>query len=110
MQVIAFAAAGNARLEEAGGVTAQGFPLTSAYVESFPAQITVPLVLAVYASGGSEYEPRRYIVARSPKNERVGVLEFGWQWPDNPGSPVKFRVFAHQLAMTVHSAGIYNIG
>jgi hypothetical protein len=110
MHVVAFAAARKAVLEEAGGVTAEGFPMTSCYVESLPSQITVPLVLAVHAQGGTDYEPRRYIVAKSPEGERVGLLEFAWQWPDNPGVPVKFRVFAHHLPITVYSAGVYTVG
>ncbi|MGY4711240.1 hypothetical protein ACXDF8_17025 [Mycolicibacterium sp. CBM1] len=110
MQVVAFAPARKAALEEAGGVTAEGFPMTSCYVESLPAQITVPLVLAVHTQGGTDYEPRRYIIAKSPEGERVGLLEFAWQWPDTPGVPVKFRVFAHHLPMTVYSAGVYSIG
>ncbi len=110
MHVVAFAAARKAVLEEAGGVTAEGFPMTSCYVESLPSQITVPLVLAVHAPGGTDYEPRRYIVAKSPEGERVGLLEFAWQWPDNPGMPVKYRVFAHHLPITVYSAGVYTIG
>ncbi|KDF00925.1 hypothetical protein Y900_018795 [Mycolicibacterium aromaticivorans JS19b1 = JCM 16368] len=110
MHVVAFAAARKAVLEEAGGVTAEGFPMTSCYVESLPSQITVPLVLAVHAQGGSDYEPRRFIVAKSPEGERVGLLEFAWQWPDNPGLPVKFRVFAHHLPITVYSAGVYSVG
>jgi hypothetical protein len=32
-------------------------------VTSFPAQITVPLVLAVYTKGGTDYDPRLYVVA-----------------------------------------------
>ena len=110
MHVVAFAAAREAVLEEAGGVSADGFPMTSCYVESLPAQITVPLVLAVYAPGGTDYDPRRYIIAKSPEGERVGLLEFTWQWPDNPGVPVKFRVFAHHLPITVGSAGVYTVG
>lgn len=110
MQILAFAASRTADLQEAGGVAAEGFPMTSCYVQGFPAQITVPLVLAVYTGGGSDYQPRRYIVAKSPSGERVGLLEFTWSWPDNPGVPVKFRVFAHYLPMTVYSAGVHTIG
>jgi hypothetical protein len=110
MEVHAFAAARRAVLEEAGGVTAEGFPMTSCWVDSFPAQITVPLVLAVHAAGGSDYNMRRFIVAKSPAEERVGLLEFAWEWPDNPGSPVKFRVFAHYLPMSLYSGGLYSIG
>ncbi|AMO63037.1 Uncharacterised protein [Mycolicibacterium phlei] len=110
MQVTAFAAAQNARLLESGGVSADGFPMTSCQVASFPIQMTVPLVLSVYASGGTEYQPHRYIIAKSPEGERVGLLEFAWEWPDNPGVPLKFRVFAHHLPMTAYGPGVYTIG
>ncbi|MDT5094739.1 MAG: hypothetical protein QOH60_4102 [Mycobacterium sp.] len=110
MQVVAFAPSLSAAVDEAGGVNAHGFPMTSCHVESFPAQITVPLVLAVYTQGGTDYDPQRFIVARSPRSETVGVLECRWHWPDNPGAPVKFRVFAHQLPLAVSSAGVYTIG
>lgn len=84
--------------------------MTSCYVNGFPAQITVPLVVAVYTQGGTEYDPRRYIIATSPDGDRVSAMEFAWNWPDNPGSPFKFRVFAHHLPMTVQSAGVHTIG
>jgi hypothetical protein len=43
--------------EEAGGVTLKGFPMTLCYVNSFPAQITVPIVVAVTALGGDGLRP-----------------------------------------------------
>ncbi|PND55695.1 hypothetical protein CRM90_20795 [Mycobacterium sp. ENV421] len=110
MQVITFAAAREASLEETGGVIAEGFPMTSCFVGNFPAQITISVILAVYTSGGSEYEPCRYIVAKSPSGERVGSLKSTWNWPDKPGSPFKFRVFAHRLPISVPSSGVYTIG
>jgi hypothetical protein len=110
MYVIAFAPSLKAVLEESGGVTTDGFPMTSAHVTSFPAQITIPLVLAVYTQGGTDYDPRRYVVARSPSGERLAAFECAWHWPDNPGVPVKFRVFVHHLAMVVQSAGVYTVG
>ncbi|AQT78961.1 hypothetical protein B1R94_06300 [Mycolicibacterium litorale] len=110
MQVFAFAASRTASLEEVGGVNAGGFPMTSCYVENIPAQISVPLVLAVHTPGGSDYQVRRYIIAKSPAGERVGMIEVGWDWPDEPGFPVKFRVFAPPLPMTVYSPGVYTIG
>ena len=36
--------------------------------------------------------------------------ERGGRQPDNPGVPVKFRVFAHHLPFVVHSAGVYTVG
>jgi hypothetical protein len=111
MHVVAFAPTTRAVVEEdAGGVRLDGFPMTSAYVDSFPRQITVPLVLAVYTQGGSDYDPRRYIVARSPDGEQLSALECTWHWPDNPGAPVKFWVLTRYLPLVVHSAGVYNVG
>lgn len=109
MQIDVFAASRSAVLMEAGGVNAEGFPMTSCYVDTFPTQITIPLVLAVHTSGGADYDMRRFIIATSPQGERVGLLEFGWGWPDEPGQPVKFRVFAQQLLMGVYSAGVHQI-
>lgn len=110
MHVVAFAPSLSAVVDDAGGVNAQGFPMTSCRVESFPAHITVPLVLAVYTQGGTDYDPQRFIIGKSPRGETVGVLESRWHWPDNPGAPVKYRVFAHQLPLHVSTAGVYTIG
>ncbi|MGI9124985.1 MAG: hypothetical protein ACR2JM_09595 [Mycobacterium sp.] len=110
MRVVAFAPALSAVEEDAGGVTAKGFPMTSCYVDNFPAQITVPVVVAVTALGGADYDPVRYIVATSPEGERVGSLEFSWHWNDNPPTPVKFRVFTQYLPMRVEAAGVYTLG
>lgn len=110
MQVVAFAPSFRAILDETGGVKAEGFPMTSAHVSSFPAQITLPVVLAAYTQGGTDYDPRRYIVVRSPKGERVGTLECAWHWPDNPGSPVKFWVLTGHIPLTVQSPGVYTVG
>ncbi len=84
--------------------------MTSNYVDSFPTQITVPVVVAVSSAGGSDYDPKKYIIATSPDDERVGALELTWQWPDNPPVPVKFRVFAQHLPVRVQSAGVYILG
>jgi hypothetical protein len=110
MEVQVFAASRRAALEEAGGVSAEGFPMTSCYVDTLPTQITIPLVLAVHTSGGSDYDMHRFIIATSPEGQRVGLLEFGWGWPDEPGQPVKFRVFAQQLLVGIYSAGVHRIG
>lgn len=110
MHVVAFAPSLRAVLDEAGGVTADGFPLTSCTVASFPAQIAIPVVLAVYTQGGTEYDPRRYIVVTSPERERISTLECAWHWPDKPGVPVKFWVMTRNLPMVVQTAGIYTVG
>ena len=110
MRVVAFAPSLSAVEEDAGGVNIKGFPMTSCYVNRFPDQITVPMVIAVCSLGGTDYDPVRYIVATSPDGERVGSLEFGWHWHDNPPTPVKFRFFTQYLPMRVESAGVYTIG
>ena len=84
--------------------------MTSCYVDNFPAQITVPMVVAFCALGGADYDPVRYIIATTPEGERVGSLEFRWHWHDNPPTPVKFRVFTQYLPMRVEAAGVYTIG
>jgi hypothetical protein len=110
MRVVAFAPALSAIDEQAGGVTLKGFPMTLCYVNSFPAQITVPIVVAVTALGGTDYDPVKVIIATSPEGERVGSLEFGWHWPDNPPTPVKFRVFTQYLPIQLKEAGVYTLG
>ena len=110
MRVVAFAPALSATEESGGGIAVKGFPMTSCYVNSFPDQLTVPMVVAFCALGGADYDPVRYIVATSPEGERVGSLEFRWHWHDAPPSPVKFRVFTQYLPMRVEAAGVYTIG
>lgn len=110
MRVLAFAPSLSVASLDAGGVTAEGFPMKRCYVDKFPNQITVPVVVAVCSPGGTNYDSRKVIVATSPTGERVGTLEFSWDWPDDPPLAVKFRVFAQQLRMTVTTAGIYAVG
>ena len=110
MRVVTFAPALSAEDDAAGGVNLTGFPMTSCYVDNFPAQITVPMVVAFCALGGADYDPVRYIVAHSPEGERVGSLEFRWHWHDNPPTPVKFRVFTQYLPMRAEEPGVYSIG
>ena len=110
MRVVAFAPSLSAVEEDAGGVNIKGFPMTACYVDAFPAQITIPMVVSVCALGGADYDPVRVIVATSPDGERVGSLEFGWHWHDNPPTPVKFRVFAQYLPMRADAPGVYSIG
>jgi hypothetical protein len=109
VQILAFAASGSAVIEDEA-VSARGLPITALYLRRFPTRITVPLVLAVWARAGDDYDPRRYIVARSPDGERLSVFECSWHWPDQEDEPVKFRVFAPQLPIAVQSAGAYTIG
>lgn len=110
MRVVAFAPSLSAVSQDAGGVAVEGFPLTTCYVQSVPAQITIPVVIAVCAAQGDDYNPRKFIVATAPNGERVGTLEFSWEWPDTPSVPVKFRVFAQYLPMNIQAAGIHTLG
>jgi hypothetical protein len=110
MRVVAFAPSLSAVEEDAGGVNVKGFPMTSCYVGTFPAQITVPMVVGVCALGGEDYDPVKHIVAYSPDGQRVGSLEFAWHWHDNPPTPVKFRVFTQYLPMRADAPGVYSIG
>lgn len=74
MHVLAFAPSLGAVEDDGGGVTLTGFPMSSATVMSFPAQITVALVLAVYTEAGTDRDPRWHIVARAPDGARIGSL------------------------------------
>jgi len=110
MRVVAFAPALSTQDDAGGGIVAQGFPMTAFYVDGFPGQITVPMVISFVTLGGTDYDPVAFIVATSPEGQRVGSLQFGWHWPDNPPTPVKFRVFTQYLPMRVESPGVYTIG
>lgn len=110
MRVVAFAPALSAIDEAAGGVTLKGFPMTKCFVNNFPAQITVPIVVAMTALGGTDYDPSKVIIATAPDGERVGSLQFNWHWPDNPPMPVKFRVFTQFLPMRLEEPGVYTLG
>jgi hypothetical protein len=110
MRVVAFAPALIATEDQGGGLSAAGFPMTQCYVDVFPAEITISVVLAVCGLEGEEYDPIRYIIVKGPDGERASAMQFGWHWEDNPETPVKFRVFVQQLPIRVESEGIYNLG
>jgi hypothetical protein len=109
MRIVTFAPSLSAVEEEAGGLSLRGFPMTSGFVDIFPAEITVNVVVAVCTLNGDEYDPVRYIVATSPSGERLSAMQFGWHWDDNPDCPVKFRVFAQQLPIVIGSEGTYTL-
>ena len=46
MRVVAFAPALSTQDDAGGGIVAQGFPMTAFYVDGFPGQITVPMVMS----------------------------------------------------------------
>ena len=110
MRVLTFAPALTITEDQDGGLSARGFPMTSGYVEVLPADITVPVVVAVCALGGDEYSPVLYIGADSPSGERISTMEFGWDWEDSSEIPIKFRVFAQYLPITVETEGVYTLG
>ncbi|MCW1957237.1 MAG: hypothetical protein KIH64_001555 [Mycobacterium sp.] len=110
MRVVAFAPALIATEDEGGGVSAGGFPMTSCYVNAFPAEITISVVIAVCGLRGEEYDPVRYLIANGPDGERSSAMRFNWHWDDNPETPVKFRVFVQQLPIWVGSEGTYSLG
>lgn len=60
----------------------------------------MPLVLAVYTRTGTDHDPRRYVVARSPSGGRLSVLECSWRWPDPEGELFK--------SAGVHTIGLYH--
>jgi hypothetical protein len=68
MHVIAFAPSLKAVLEDAGEVTTDGFPMTSAHVTSFRTNRRPTGARRVHP-GGTDYDPRLYVVAKSPRGE-----------------------------------------
>jgi hypothetical protein len=110
MRVVAFAPALVATEDEGGGVSAAGFPMTTAYVDVFPVQITISVVIAVCGLSGEDYDPVRYIIATAPNGERSSTMQFSWHWEDDAESQVKFRVFAQQLPLYLESEGTYTLG
>ena len=110
MRVISFAPALTITEEEAGGVSATGFPMTNCFVSELPTEITIPMVIVVCALSGGEYEAVQYLIATAPNGERVAAMEFRWPWDDITEIPVKFRVFAQYLPLQITSTGIYTLG
>lgn len=109
MRVVTFAPSLSATEEPAGGLALKGFPMTSGYVDVFPAEIPLDIVVAVCGLNSEDYDPVLYIVARSPGGERLSTLKFSWHWDDNPEAPVKFRVFAQRLPVVIGSEGVYSL-
>jgi len=109
MRVVTFAPSLTAEEQEGGGLTLKGFPMTSAFVDVFPAEVTIPIVLVVAALCGEDYDPVKYIVATSPQGDRLATMEFSWHWDDVPGGMVKFRVFAQYLPVVINNDGVYTL-
>lgn len=110
MHIVTFAPTARAREDDNGGLRAEGFPLTSFQVKSFPQRITIPLILAAYTESGTDYDPRVYIGVQSPAGERLSVSECTWHWPDARGVPVKHWVLAWNLVVPLQSPGTHRIG
>jgi hypothetical protein len=110
VRVLAFAPATNVTEDAGGGLSADGFAMTSAFVSEMPAVITISMILAVCALSGEEYDPVQYLIATSPMGERAGAVEFRWHWDDIPETPVKFRAFVQNLPLQITTTGIYSIG
>lgn len=110
MRVVAFAPSLTADEARDGGVNMRGFPMTSAFVDVFPVEITVPVVIAVAGLAGEEYNPQLYLGVNSPQGTRVSTMQFGWQWDDIEDIPVKFRSFVQYLPMYLEGEGVYTFG
>ena len=110
MRVVTFAPSLTVSEDEDGGVSGRGFPMTVGFVDQLPADITIPVIVAVCALCGDEYDTSLFIGVTSPEGERVSTMQFNWHWEDNPEGPVKYRVFAQQLPVPVVSPGIYTLG
>lgn len=110
MRVVAFGPALVASEDPGGGLSAAGFPMTTCYVDVFPVEITISVVISVCALSGEDYDPERYIIVTSPSGERASAMQFGWHWQDNPETQVKFRVFAQQLPVYLEGEGLYTLG
>lgn len=110
MRVVAFAPSLTATEQQGGGINLRGFPMTVGFVEEFPTEITLPVVLAVCGLSGEDYHPTRYIAITSPSGNRLVTMEFTWEWPDQSDVPVKFRAFLQFLPFAVEEEGLYTIG
>lgn len=110
MRVMAFAPSLTAEEAIDGGINMRGFPMTSAFVDQMPVEITVCVVIAVAALAGDEYNPTLYLGVTSPQGERLGTMQFSWQWDDVPDVMVKFRSFLQYMPIYVESEGVYTLG
>jgi len=110
VHVVAFAPAFSVTEDVNGGLSARGFPMTRAFVDLFPVEITVPVIVAVWADGGLEYNETKYIAADSAGGGRLATMQFSWHWDDNPIAPVKFRAFVQHLPLRIESEGTLTIG
>ena len=110
MRVLAFAPSLTAEEAVDGGINMRGFPMTSAFVDVLPVEITVSVVIAVATLAGIENNAALYLGANSPQGRRLVTMQMAWQWDDVPDVLVKFRSFVQYLPMYLESEGVYTLG
>lgn len=110
MRVLAFAPSLTAEEAQDGGLNMRGFPMTSAFVDTLPVDITVSVVIVVAALAGQEYNPALYLGVTSPTGQRLGTMQFTWQWDDVEDVMVKFRSFLQYMPIPVETEGVYTLG
>ena len=110
MRVVAFAPAFSVTEEANGGLSVRGFPMTRAFVDIFPVEITISVVLAVWADAGSEHDLTKFIAVSSAEGRRLATMQFSWHWDDNAEVPVKYRAFVQNLPLRIESEGMLTIG
>ncbi|MGV1005061.1 MAG: hypothetical protein ACOYEV_09925 [Candidatus Nanopelagicales bacterium] len=110
MRVLAFAPSLTAEEAIDGGLNMRGFPMTSAFVDVLPVEITVSVVIAVATLAGIENNPALYLGVNSPQGRRLVTMQMAWQWDDVPDVLVKFRSFLQYLPIHVETEGVYTLG
>jgi len=110
MRVVAFAPSLTAEEARDGGINMRGFPMTAAFVDVFPVEITVPVVIAVCGLAGEEHNAALYLGVNSAQGTRVSTMQMSWQWDDVEDIPVKFRSFVQYLPLYLEAEGVYTFG
>lgn len=109
MDIAALLVAGSATLNGAA-IDATRIPTTNYEIDQIPMWLTVPIVLAVHAPAGGDYDPQIYVVCKDADGEKRGTVRSMWDWPDEDGKSSKYRCFAPQLSFAIESEGEYTIG
>ncbi len=110
MRVVAFAPSLTAEENRDGGVDMRGFPMTSAFVDAMPVEITVCVIIAVVGLAGEEHNSALYLGVNSPQGRRLVTMQMAWEWEDSPEIPVKFRSFLQYLPIYLETEGVYTLG
>lgn len=109
--MLAFAPSLTAEEAVDGGLNMRGFPMTSAFVDVLPVEITVfPSSSRWPPWLGTENNPALYLGVNSPQGRRLVTMQMAWQWDDVPDVLVKFRSFLQYLPFQVESEGVYTLG